>query len=65
MRGVLLIANCELRIGKITGATTGKALDFYCERVEQRLIQIERDRVARETRERERIETERIEREKQ
>ncbi|MBG1268471.1 hypothetical protein [Nostoc sp. WHI] len=38
--------------GAITGAGTGKALDFYCERVEQRLIQLERDRVARETRER-------------
>ncbi|MHC5928794.1 hypothetical protein [Nostoc sp.] len=58
-----------MRIGKITGAATGKALDFYCERVEQRLIQLERDRVERETRERERIERarqeiERLEKEK-
>ena len=44
--------------GAITGAATGKALDFYCERVERRLIQLERERVERETRERERIETE-------
>jgi len=51
--------------GAITGAATGKALDFYCERVEQRLIQIERDRVERETRDRERMEKERFEREKQ
>ncbi|MBN3869696.1 hypothetical protein [Nostoc sp. JL33] len=49
--------------GAITGATTGKALDFYCGQVERRLIQLERDRVERETRERERIERERIERE--
>ena len=40
-------------------------MDFYCERVEQRLIQIERDRVERETRDRERMEKERFEREKQ
>ncbi|WP_375491641.1 hypothetical protein [uncultured Nostoc sp.] len=55
--------------GAITGAATGKALDFYCERVEQRLIQLERDRVERETRDRERIERarqeiERLEKEK-
>lgn len=50
--------------GAITGAATGKALDFYCERVERRLIQIERDRVQRETRERERIEIEKLEIEK-
>ncbi|WP_258169765.1 hypothetical protein [Nostoc sp. 'Peltigera membranacea cyanobiont' N6] len=49
--------------GVITGAATGKALDFYCERVEQRLIQLERDRVERETRDRERIERARQERE--
>ncbi|QLE45842.1 hypothetical protein FD723_37015 (plasmid) [Nostoc sp. C052] len=42
--------------GAITGTATGKALDFYCERMEQRLIQLERDRVERETRDRERIE---------
>ncbi|WP_375513247.1 hypothetical protein [uncultured Nostoc sp.] len=50
--------------GAITGAATGKALDFYCERVERRLIQLERDRVERETRERERIERERIARDR-
>ncbi|QLE53553.1 hypothetical protein FD724_37395 (plasmid) [Nostoc sp. C057] len=49
--------------GAITGTATGKALDFYCERVEQRLIQLERDRVERETRDRERIERARQERE--
>ncbi|MEH1957295.1 hypothetical protein [Nostoc sp.] len=26
--------------GAVTGAATGKALDFYCWRVEQRLIRI-------------------------
>ncbi|QFS52470.1 hypothetical protein [Nostoc sphaeroides] len=52
-----------LAAGAITGAITGKALDFYCEQVERRLIRLERDRVERETRERERIERERIERE--
>jgi signal transduction histidine kinase len=51
--------------GAITGAVTGKALDFYCEQVERRLIQLERERVERETRERERIETEIREKEKQ
>jgi hypothetical protein len=51
--------------GAITGAATGKALDFYCERVERRLIQLERERVERETRERERIETEIRERKRQ
>lgn len=51
--------------GAITGTATGKALDFYCERVEQRLIQLERDRVERETRDRERIERARQERERQ
>lgn len=30
--------------GAITGAATGKALDFYCQRAERRLIQIERER---------------------
>ncbi|MBG1271356.1 hypothetical protein F8S12_35795 [Nostoc sp. WHI] len=50
--------------GAITGGVTGKALDFYCERVEQRLIQLERDRVERETRERERIKNEIFERKK-
>ena len=51
--------------GAITGAATGKGLDFYCERVERRLIQLERERVERETRERERIETEIRERKRQ
>ncbi|MBW4690019.1 MAG: hypothetical protein KME40_34295 [Komarekiella atlantica HA4396-MV6] len=50
--------------GAITGAATGKALDFYCGRIEQRLISIERERVEKETRERERVERERLEREK-
>ena len=50
--------------GAITGAATGKALDFYCERVERRLIQIERERQEIETRERERIEKEKLEKEK-
>jgi hypothetical protein len=50
--------------GAITGGVTGKALDFYCERVEQRLIQLERDRVERERLERERIEREILERKK-
>ena len=49
--------------GAITGAATGKALDFYCERVERRLIQISRERQEIETRERERIEKEKLERE--
>ncbi|MHC5755593.1 MAG: hypothetical protein ACYTXF_34115 [Nostoc sp.] len=51
--------------GAITGAATGKALDFYCERVEQRLIQLEREREEEERQRRERIERERFEREKQ
>ncbi|WP_242065077.1 hypothetical protein [Nostoc sp. FACHB-133] len=50
--------------GAITGAATGKALDFYCERVEQRLIQLEREREEKERQRRERIERERFEREK-
>ncbi|WP_225226224.1 hypothetical protein [Komarekiella delphini-convector] len=50
--------------GAVTGGVTGKALDFYCWRVEQRLIQIERERVEKETRERERAQKERLEREK-
>ncbi|WP_167407751.1 hypothetical protein [Nostoc flagelliforme] len=45
-----------LAAGAITGAATGKALDFYCEQVEQRLIRLERERVERERIERERIE---------
>ena len=51
--------------GAITGATTGKALDFYCERVEQRLIQLERERQEKERVERERIEKEILSRKKQ
>jgi|GEM_PF-1203349 len=50
--------------GAITGAATGRALDFYCGRVERRLIQLERERVERETTERERIEREVLERKK-
>lgn len=37
-----------LAAGAITGATIGKALDFYCELVERRLILLERERVERE-----------------
>lgn len=50
--------------GAITGAATGKALDFYCERVERRLIQIERERQEKETLLREKLERERQEIEK-
>jgi signal transduction histidine kinase len=50
--------------GTCTGAATGKALDFYCGRVEQRLIRFERERVEQETQERERLLKERIEKEK-
>ncbi|MBN3945754.1 MAG: hypothetical protein HWQ38_04420 [Nostoc sp. NMS7] len=50
--------------GAITGAATGKALDFYCGRVERRLIQLERERVERETLQRERLEKERIARDR-
>ena len=49
--------------GAITGAATGKALDFYCERVERRLFQIERDRQEKEKLEREALERKRISRE--
>ncbi|AUB43760.1 hypothetical protein COO91_09950 (plasmid) [Nostoc flagelliforme CCNUN1] len=51
--------------GAITGAATGKALDFYCERVERRLIQLSREREEKETKERERLERERLQKEKQ
>jgi hypothetical protein len=44
--------------GAITGGVTGKALDFYCWRVERRLIQLEREREEKETLERERIKNE-------
>ncbi|MDZ8264033.1 MAG: hypothetical protein RMY63_37460 [Nostoc sp. ChiQUE01b] len=44
--------------GTVTGAATGKALDFYCGRVEQRLIKLERERVEQETQDRERFEKE-------
>jgi hypothetical protein len=57
----LRLANCEL---EITGAATGKALDFYCWRVERRLIQLEREREEKERLERERIENEIFERKK-
>ena len=50
--------------GTCTGAVTGKALDFYCGRVEQRLIKLERERVEQETQERERLLRERLEKEK-
>ncbi|WP_193200787.1 hypothetical protein [Nostoc sp. MG11] len=50
--------------GVVTGAATGKALDFYCGRVEQRLISIERERVERETQHRERLKKEQLERKK-
>ncbi|MBG1267265.1 hypothetical protein [Nostoc sp. WHI] len=50
--------------GGITGGVTGKALDFYCERVEQRLIQIEREREEKERQRIERIENEIFERKK-
>jgi signal transduction histidine kinase len=50
--------------GAITGAATGKALDFYCWRVERRLIQLEREREGKERLERERIEREIVERRK-
>ncbi|MHC0067411.1 hypothetical protein ACWATR_31620 [Nostoc sp. UIC 10890] len=51
--------------GAITGAATGKALNFYCERVEQRLIQLEREREEKERLRREKIENEIFERKKQ
>ncbi|MHC5930877.1 hypothetical protein [Nostoc sp.] len=51
--------------GAITGGVTGKGLDFYCERVEQRLIQLEREREEKERQRRERIENEIFERKKQ
>jgi hypothetical protein len=51
--------------GAITGGVTGKALDFYCERVERRLIQIEREREEKERLSRERIEREIVSRRKQ
>ncbi|MEH1791292.1 hypothetical protein [Nostoc sp.] len=51
--------------GAITGGVTGKALDFYCERVERRLIQLEREREEKERQRRERIENEIFEKKKQ
>ncbi|MEH2195469.1 MAG: hypothetical protein V7K98_22900 [Nostoc sp.] len=44
--------------GAVTGAATGKALDFYCWRIEQQLILIERERVEKETLQGERFEKE-------
>ncbi|MEH2327373.1 MAG: hypothetical protein V7K32_28210 [Nostoc sp.] len=44
--------------GAVTGAATGKTLDFYCWRIEQQLIRIEKERVEKETQERERFEEE-------
>ncbi|ODG99911.1 hypothetical protein A4S05_35875 [Nostoc sp. KVJ20] len=51
-------------VGGAVGAATGKALDFYCWRIEQRLIRLERERVEQETQERKRLLKERIEKEK-
>ncbi|MEH2160380.1 MAG: hypothetical protein V7K38_04885, partial [Nostoc sp.] len=50
--------------GAVTGAATGKTLDFYCWRIEQQLIRIEKERVEKETQERERLKRERFEEEK-
>ncbi|WP_334707937.1 hypothetical protein [Nostoc sp.] len=50
--------------GAVTGAATGKTLDFYCWRIEQQLIRIEKERVEKETQERERLLRERFEQEK-
>ena len=50
--------------GAVTGAATGKTLDFYCWRIEQQLILIEKERVEKETQERERLDRERFEQEK-
>ena len=50
--------------GACTGAATGKALDFYCWRIEQRLIRIEKERIDQETQERERLEREKFEKAK-
>jgi len=50
--------------GAVTGAATGKTLDFYCWRIEQELILIEKERVEKQTQERERLERERFEQEK-
>ncbi|MDZ8140087.1 MAG: hypothetical protein RM049_33155 [Nostoc sp. DedQUE04] len=47
--------------GTVTGAATDKALDFYCGRVEQRLIRLEKQTVEPEIQERERLERERFE----
>ncbi|MBC6435514.1 hypothetical protein FM036_39340 [Nostoc sp. HG1] len=44
--------------GAVTGAATGKTLDFYCWRIEQQLILIEKERVEKQTQERERFEQE-------
>ncbi|MDZ8135864.1 MAG: hypothetical protein RM049_11270 [Nostoc sp. DedQUE04] len=58
--GIWKTALIFLAGGAITGAVTGKALDFYCERVEQRLIQLETEPVEREKLEMEIIERKRI-----
>lgn len=50
--------------GAVTGGATGKALDFYCWRIEQRLIRIEKEKVDQETQERERLLRERLEKER-
>ncbi|MHC0067749.1 hypothetical protein ACWATR_33470 [Nostoc sp. UIC 10890] len=50
--------------GAVTGAATGKALDFYCWQIEQRLIRIEKEKIDQETQERERLEREKFEKAK-
>jgi signal transduction histidine kinase len=51
--------------GAITGGVTGKIFDNYCERKEQRLFDIEREREEQERLRRERIENEIFERRRQ
>ncbi|MBE9037011.1 hypothetical protein IQ246_18260 [aff. Roholtiella sp. LEGE 12411] len=51
--------------GAITGGVTGKALDFYCERKEQRLFDIERKREEQEKLRRDRIQNEVFEKRRQ
>ncbi|MBE9038249.1 hypothetical protein IQ246_24735 [aff. Roholtiella sp. LEGE 12411] len=51
--------------GAATGGITGKALDFYCERKEQRLFEIERKREEQEKLRRDRIENEVFEKRRQ
>jgi signal transduction histidine kinase len=51
--------------GAVTGGVTAKVLDLYCERKEQQLFEIERDREEQERKRRERIENEVFERRRQ